>query len=202
MKGRASTPGQFRPNFFVWVRCCPGQAAFTVLPAVFFMGLLALAFFKSGASSGIWGLAALSGLGAAARLNTFWQKCAQGDVNPAIVVSTQPCLVAVSTDMSKNAGDTWPVIKILPQPLARAWGKAPQIGDRLPMVSLYEQRVNSPHWDDFSPVAIACLTGDADMVREAMRRLSANEFGPDHWQRLSDSLARVPQPYRPGLYWI
>lgn len=52
------------------------------------------------------------------------------------------------------------------------------------------------------PQAITCLTDNPAAVQEAMRRLEANEFGPDHWQRLEQNLARVPTPYKPGLYWM
>ncbi len=203
MIGHASTPARFRPNFLTWSRCFPGRATFTLLPALLFAGLPVLAHFTSGAKLSS---AAVFWLGvpilAVLRLREVWQKCTHGDINPAVVVSVRPCLIAVSTDMSKRAGDTWPVIKILPQPLRRVRGKSPQIGDRLPTVSLYQVTLGSPHWGDFSPVAIACLTDDEEAVRGAMRRLQTNEFGQDHWERLEQNLARVLQPYKPGLYWM
>ena len=103
----------------------------------------------------------------------------------------------------QTGGDAWPVVKILRQPLGRAHGPRLQVGDRLPTVALYQNlKPTAPYWSDFFPTAVACLTDDADAVREAMRRLEVNEFGPDHWERLAENLALVPKPYKPGLYWM
>ena len=55
-----------------------------------------------------------------------WQAL-YGDVNPAIVVSTEPFLVAVSTDLT-TGGDSYPAIKVLRQPLQRMTGGPPQLG--------------------------------------------------------------------------
>ena len=211
MRTYASTPGRFRLNFWLWARCFPGRLAFMLLPP--------LVLLTSGARTGnplvLWLMVLVPLPRLAAEIGVLRRKCAEGNVNPAVVVSLRPCLIAVSANMGKRPGDAWPVIKILHQPLGRAPGPRLQVGDRLPAVALYQNGGSAAalswgglvpsagrHWGDFSPTAVACLTDDGDAVREAMRRLEVNEFGPDHWARLSENLARVPQPYKPGLYWM
>src|SRR6516165_6365976 len=55
----------------------------------------------------------------------FWLGCA----NPAIVVTLDPMLVAVLSDLSKGEED-YPVIKIIRFPASRVMGQLPQIGSR------------------------------------------------------------------------
>lgn len=213
METYATTPGRFGFNFITWIRCYPRYTVPRLLRLA--LAVAVPTVFLIAAPDSAWGVGLFSAVLFAAQAFALWgdvgtlrQKCSQGDINPAVVVSVKPYLIAVSASMSKYAGDAWPVIKILPEPLDRIRGPHLQTGDRLPTVAVYQDSPTTPYlpttpyWSDFFPTAIACLTDDADAVREAMRRLEVNEFGPDHWERLSENLARVPQPYRPGLYWM
>jgi len=206
MRTYASTPGRFRFSFWTWARCFPGRLAFKLLPVLFFAGLPVLLRYGLGIAVRpgiVYGVLLLVVLLPFVReVDYLRQKCARGDVNPAVVVSVAPYLIAVSANMGKRDGDVWPVIKIMPQPLGRTHGLAPKIGDRLPVVALYRNSPNLPYWGDFFPTAVACLTDDPNAIREALRRLEVNEFGPDHWERLEQNLARVPNPAVPGLYWM
>ena len=203
MRGYASTPGRFRLDVRTWVRCFPLKAAIPLLPLLLF-GIVAGALYWTN-SAPLQAAVTLCFMGLIAGGPLFrppWQKCWRGNINPAVVVSVTPYLVAVNADMARRTGDAWPVIKILPQPLHRIREPRPQIGDRLPTVALYGGGGTGPHWSNFFPDAVACLTDNPTAVQEAMRRLEVNEFGPDHWQQLEHNLARVPTPYKPGLYWM
>ena len=203
MTGYASTPGRFRLDFRTWARCFPFRATAPLLPLLLFGIVAGALYWTTGAPLQAALTLCFMGLIAGGPLiRPPWQKCWRGNVNPAVVISVNPYLIAVSADMGRRTGDAWPVIKILSQPLHRIHGPRPQIGDRLPTVSLYSGTEIGPHWRDFSPTAIACLTDNPTVVQEAMRRLEVNEFGPDHWQELEQNLARVPTPYKPGLYWM
>ena len=202
MRTYASTPGRFRFNILTWGRCFPRDTALTLLPLLL-VGISGVLYWVLDAPYQIAVILCWIGLiTATPKLSFLSQKCRSGDANPAVVVSVSPCLIAVSADMTTRSGDAWPVIKILHQPLHRTRGPRPQVGDRLPTVALYRGFRAAPHWSEFFPDAVACLTDSPAAVREAMRRLEVNEFGPDHWQRLEQNLAQVPAPYRPGLYWM
>lgn len=207
MKTYASTPGRFRFSFAAWARCFPGRVAFLLMPALVFACLPGLLYLTNGApfSKTVviwWATIPLALRMLLPEIALLHRKCREGNVNAAVVISLSPCLIAVSTDMAKRAGEAWPVIKILPQPLGRTHGPRPQIGDRLPAVALYRGTSAGPHWGDFFPNAVACLSDDPEAVQGAMRRLEVDEFGPDHWERLAQNLARVPTPRKPGLYWM
>lgn len=203
MKGYASTPGRFRLDLRTWARCFPLNATMPLLPLLLFGIVSGVLLWTSSAPPQAAGTLCFMGLIAGGPLiRAPWQKCWRGNINPAVVISTNPYLVAVSADMGRRTGDAWPVVKVLPQPLHRTRGPHPKIGDRLPTIALYEGTEVGPHWRNFHPTAVACLTDDPKVVRETLRRLEVNEFGPDHWQQLEQDLARVPTPYKPGLYWM
>lgn len=203
IKGYASTPGRFHLDLRTWIRCFPFSAVPPLLPLLLFGIVAGVLYWTDSAPLQAAATLCLMGLIAGGPLiRPPWQKCWRGNVNSAVVVSVNPYLIAVSADMGRRTGDSWPVIKILPQPLHRTRGLRPQIGDRLPTVALYDGTEIGPHWRDFSPTAVACLTDNVVVIQEALRRLEVNEFGPDHWEQLEQNLAWVPTPYKSGLYWM
>ncbi len=119
-----------------------------------------------------------------------------GCINPAIVVSHSPYLVAVSTDLRiKNM--PYPVIKILEQPLNKIKSGIPPIQTRLVTVALYYGSYSRPHWDDFSPVVIDCVTNNKADIERTLARLDR-----ENWSDLQDGLRQMKTHLTPGLYFI
>jgi hypothetical protein len=116
-----------------------------------------------------------------------------GETNPAVVVSTEPSLVAVWTDMT-TGGDPWPAIKVVPQPLGRMTGGPPAVGDRLAAVALYYGSGKEGHWDDFTPEVVNCLTTDPGVIARVVATIDEEQ-----WQALTEGLGRIPTPAKPGL---
>jgi hypothetical protein len=122
----------------------------------------------------------------------FWH----GDANPGIIVSTNPTLVAVSTDMRTGYGE-YPAVKIIRAPTRDVEGRQYEVGDHLPTVALYSGSQTNSHWDNFDPRPAQAATSS----RRAIRKL-LNRFAEEDWARLESYLRSIPQPYRTGLYWI
>lgn len=117
-----------------------------------------------------------------------------GDTNPAVVVSQQPPLVAVLSDLTMGIGD-FPIIKILRQPLRVCGLDAATPGTRLVTVALYNFPVNdAPHWSDFDPVIVQAATTNSEIHQERLASID-----PEHWQQLEDALATLPAR-TPGVY--
>jgi Protein of unknown function (DUF3239) len=119
-----------------------------------------------------------------------------GCINPALVVSHSPYLVAVSTDLSLG-GTPYPAIKILEQPLDKIKAGLPPINTRLAAVALYFGSYSRPHWDDFSPVVIDCVTNNKADIERTIARIDRED-----WADLQNGLRQVKTPLTPGLYFI
>lgn len=115
-----------------------------------------------------------------------------GDSNAGIIISTNPMLVAVTTDFTKGFG-RYPVIKII-----KYKGKG-KIGDRIGTVALYAgaEDESIPYWVDFVPIPIDYATDDIAEIQRAI-----DSYDPMQWQQIEDGLAQVPKPYTEGLYII
>jgi hypothetical protein len=126
-------------------------------------------------------------------------KFVAGCVNPAQVVSLDPPLVAVITNLSKGGRRrAWDYVRVLPQPLARMTGGLPQIGQRLASVALYQRSDDaSPHWDTFNPTVVNCVTWNAAEVERVARSIQLGD-----WQELDLALRQLPQPVTAGLFKI
>ncbi len=119
-----------------------------------------------------------------------------GCINPALVVSHSPYLVAVSTDLSLG-GTSYPAIKILQQPLDKIKSGLPPINTRLATVALYFGSYSRPHWDDFFPVVVDCVTNDKADIDRTIAKIDR-----ETWTDLQDGLRQVKTPLTPGLYFI
>ena len=120
-----------------------------------------------------------------------------GCLNAAKVVSLDPPLVAVSTDL--QTGDVpCPVLRILPQPLRMMVPGDPEIGRRAAAVSLYGWSLGErDHWSTFHPLLVDTGTGSGEKIGEAIDRLDDED-----WDDLEFALAQVKPPCEPGLYRI
>jgi len=199
----ASLPGCLAVQYPAWVRCFPART----VPQIFLLALLLAGamtlLLATHSPLGLWPF----GLGAAAlvrrldlKFRLIREHFQHGCLNPGRVVSLDPPLVAVYTDMTHTPGQSWPAVKVLRQPLNRARGARPRLGDRVATVALYCGSRQRPHWGDFSPVAAQCVTDDQGAVRRALARLDADP--DDAWAALDRALALVPTPTAPGLYWV
>ncbi|HEY3378423.1 MAG TPA: DUF3239 domain-containing protein [Armatimonadota bacterium] len=112
-----------------------------------------------------------------------------GNITPGVVVSLDPLLIAVSADLTKGKGH-YPAIKIVQKRLRCA-----ELGTRVATVSLYAPGLDLSHWADFDPQPVAYATTDRATHARVLQSITEKE-----WQQLTDNLAKVPQPYAPGLY--
>lgn len=189
---RATNPGNLRVNPFRWFRHYPNW------PLIWFFSL---ALFVALACLGHWSF----WIGASLLLVMnwlYWQRIREhfrsGDANPGIVVSMDPMMIAVSTDLTKGLG-RYPVIKIIEKSLPTVCGQVPQIGSMLATVALYESSPddNLPHWADFHPRPVDCATGNLAAMQRVM-----NTFTEADWNQLRSWLGQVPRPFRCGLFHI
>lgn len=202
---RASLPGRVKVSLLVWGRCFPKETLPRLVRLALAMAVPLV--FVIAAPSSAWGIVAFSLVLIAAQAFALWREatCVQehfkyGCLNPAKVVSVSPYLIAVYGDLGLQEGDSWPTIKILSQPLEKVRGRRMQNGDRLATVSLYSGYHNRPHWEDFDPIAVNCVTDDESQIRDALLRL--NQVNTEGWDDLERFLALLPKPYKPGLYWM
>jgi hypothetical protein len=184
----ASNPGRISLQWPVFLRCYPTT---TIVYLVLIGAASALAVTMHW---GWWILAAILALllGKLA-LNAkmiFHYGCAC----PGVVVSHDPDLIAVCTDLDTGGGKDYWVIKVLPHPLKRMSTGRPPVGTRIATVAGYGPGDENGHWQDFMPVAAACATAD----RQALKRI-LESFEDDDWQSLETGLQRVTER-TPGLY--
>ena len=185
----ASNPGKVRLHYWHYFRCYP------TWPMIF--GCLPLLFL---APALLWHWAFWTGFVLFLVPNwLLWSRMKwrglYGNADPAVVVATDPYLVAVLTDMGTTS-EGYPMVKILAQPLKRMTGGPPRKNTRLAAVALYGG-VASDHWIDFFPAVVNCLTTNKRVIAGVMASIPEKE-----WQALTEALNHVPKPYRPGLYWI
>jgi len=124
-------------------------------------------------------------------INTFYwlrkkEHFHSGDSNGGILISINPNLVAVSTDLTKGFGD-FPVIKIITYKTS----KKLKLGDRIPTVALYSESTddNVPHWIDFTPIPLSYATNDKNVIQEGI-----DSYSTDEWNDLETRLKEVPRP--------
>jgi len=119
-----------------------------------------------------------------------------GCANPGMVVSLNPMLIAVHTDLTKGYG-SYPAIKIFRKNLSTIAGQVPQVGSRVATVALYSPGMNenSPHWANFDPRPVDCATENIAVIHGVM-----STFSFEDWQELSHAVSQMRQPFRCGLY--
>ena len=116
---------------------------------------------------------------------------ALGCANPAKVVSLNPPLVAVYTDLTTGER-AYPVIKIIRDSSAPS-----SVGDKYATVSLYRGSSEAERWEDFDPKPAQCATMDEAALSKLKSRIPAEE-----WTALEEGLKKVPQPWKLGTYPI
>lgn len=182
---RASTEGGIRAQIFYYVQHFPKWAI--LLSASLLLGLVLCV--KSA-------LALLIVIPTILLIWVYWSHIKahffRGDLCPCVVVSENPFLVAVYTDLTCGAG-SYPVIKILKHPQLK--GVPLKTGARLATAALYSPPTTDNHWEDFNPKIINCATRDG----EALQRVFA-KIPESCWNHFMQELSKIPQPYRIGIY--
>lgn len=182
----ASTPGEVSFNPTVWIKHRP------LVPATSALGLLTI-FMIYGITSKISLIFLISLIGYA---GYSWIKIKEhytADSNGGVVVSTNPTLVAVSTDMSKGNG-YYPAIKII-----RYTPKRPvRIGDKIGTVSVYEDNYEyKDYWSNFYPLPIDYATDNPVEIHNEIER-----YPQEQWDDIKYGLSKISKPYKPGYYRI
>lgn len=187
---RASHPGGIRASRLRWLWHYP---TWPLIWAGTLMIAVALAWFLH------WGFWILAGLLLIMNL-LYWVRVRehflQGCANPAIVVSLDPMLIAVFTDLSMGVG-SYPAIKIVEKKLKRIAGQEPTVGTRVATVALYSASLidDKANWDDFDPRPVDCVTGNLADINRLLKGFSDKD-----WHDLQEGLKQVPKPFRSGLY--
>lgn len=122
-----------------------------------------------------------------------------GCVNPSVVLSLDPPLVAVLTNLTKGETETeWNFIRILRQPIANMTGGPPQVGQRLATAALYTVSDDDcPHWEYFAPVVVNCVTWNTADIQRVFFSIQSSD-----WEEISQGLKQLPQPFVEGLYKV
>lgn len=188
----ASLPGKLGLNPLQWLSYFPRQ------PIILFFGLAFSCFLMKFH----WLFLIPSVL--FARWNFYyWQRIkehfAYGCINASVIVSENPVMFAVATNLSKSSGYNYPVVKIVESHLRTVCGKKVKVGTRFPSVALYGRgsQDDLPHWIDFKPLPVDYATSSKRSIMGAMNRLSESD-----WSELDEWLKLVPMPLVPGLYHV
>lgn len=126
----------------------------------------------------------------------YWRRkrehFAYGDSNGGIVVSENPKLIAVTTDLSKGITGKYPVVKIV-----HYKGKG-KLNERIGTVALYEgSSVCTPHWNDFFPVPVEYVNSNKAEQKAVLR-----SYSEESWELLEARIKKIGRPYKEGLFKI
>jgi hypothetical protein len=190
----ASNPGQLVIQWGKYLACYPWEPVFTLIAGG--LGVGAAVGFGNGQLPATAAIA----IGVVAILGAVgWQLLQRRDhfrhgcVCPAVVISTNPYLIAVATDLATTDAARYPAIKIMKQPLGKMTGGPPQIGTRLATVATYRGDVNSAHWDDFEPIVVNCVTTDEREIARVFSSITQEE-----WEDLDRGVRHLPERPKPG----
>lgn len=216
----ASNPGGLRVNYLYWLRSFPSEPIALIIPLIILTGfaflinyvflwscfdVLLLGKGWSSLPPALFGIAVMDAI--------FWFTIAplrdrliflvvhirewflHGCINPAIVVCTNPPLVAVCTDLSTGKIQHH-AIKILPQPLRWMKNGVPPVGTRLASVALYQGSLQKNSWEDFHPIVVDCVTGNRADIKRVFQSINEAE-----WQTLEVGINYL-RTKKPGLYSI
>jgi hypothetical protein len=188
----ASQPGGVRVSLWRWVRRYPKWP-------VILVGSLVLSIVACFVVDGMFLVAVpLALLPNIYYWNRVREHFRHGDANPGVVVSSSPLLIAVWTDMRKEEGSSYPMLRVFEEPPADEWGAAPPVGTRLATVALYGigDDENTPYWESFEPRSVEPVAASAEEARALLE-----SFTPESWARLERAVAELG-PLREGLHRV
>jgi hypothetical protein len=104
---------------------------------------------------------------------TTFNKFKGGDVNPGKVISIDPPLLAIATDMRKFGGD-YPILKIITTKLP---SEDKIVGKVIPTVALYNDNPHGyPFWAEFHPVPVIHGISDKKRIAHIMSSFSKDSL--------------------------
>lgn len=195
----ASNPGQLKVQLRVFYRCFPRGAVVIAAGIPLLVGVaFAVNWLPLGLGSSAQAYLTFGPLILAVALTRHGRRVQEqferGDLNPGIVLSHDPDLIAVAADL-RIGWPPCPVLKILPHPLQRIPGGRPPLSSRVATIAVYRRGARRDRWADIRPVAVNCATTDPRQIEQALARIA-----PAEWEALAAALQQVPTPYRPGIY--
>ena len=123
-----------------------------------------------------------------------------GCINPGVVVSLDPPIVAVSTNLGRANGGLvgTPVIAIDRQPLKYMLGGMPQMGQRVATVATYVPATDvATHWGGCDVKLPACVTRDQAELDRIYQSIDETD-----WLELEQGLRQIPPPLDTGEYRV
>ncbi|TWT38354.1 DUF3239 domain-containing protein [Blastopirellula retiformator] len=128
-----------------------------------------------------------------------------GDTCPGVIVSMEPPLLAVLTNVSADPSFDEPimVIKVQAHKLKTVGGEPAKVGQRIVSAAFYEEDAAEKYpaepkrWGDFFPTPIEYGTSDPAAIDYVKSQVS-----DESWRQLKDGLKQVPRPFAPGIYDI
>jgi hypothetical protein len=134
----------------------------------------------------------LAGIGAYIYLSYTQIRFERGNLCRGQVISEEPFLVAVLTDLANDDESSYPVMKVFSAPRL---GTALPMGARLAVVSLYNGRTPAGHWGDCVP-ELAISANPSTALQEELLL----EFSDEEWRQLTEACEKLPKPFKCGLY--
>ena len=122
----------------------------------------------------------------------------KGNVNPGVVLQTEPMLIAILADMGKS-GTPYYALKIIKQPVYGQDGKLLPPGSKLATAAEYgdtNSNKNPDRWGNLNPIPVPCFTNDAATLNRVMATIDDEE-----WELLDNALREVPER-EPGIYFL
>ena len=133
--------------------------------------------------------------------NVVRHRFRHGNANPGRVVSVEPPLVAVWTDLD-NVGKeevVAPVVKVLRYPLKTVLGQPLAWGQAVPTASSYSGSEKAEAWTDFEPLFLEEGCGDVEILNGVLERIPAWL-----WAELDGAVQRLTAEgnLKPGLWRV
>ena len=123
----------------------------------------------------------------------------RGDANPGIVLTVNPTLVAVATDMSRT-DEPYKAVKVFQTNLKPSTGSTStlEVGSVIGTIAQYSASAgNQGHFADFNPVPAELATKNEDYLSSLI-----DSFDQEQYRQAAQAIKCLPQPYRPGLFHI
>ena len=123
-----------------------------------------------------------------------------GDICPAKVISLDPGILAVYTDMSTRPDAAHPAIVVTEVSLKNLSGGKIKVGERLAVSCFYqgEPEFMDQHWTNLSVVEpVRAATANVQDVKRTLRSIEE-----ELWQCLDTGLASSGNPSKPGVFFL
>jgi len=173
------------------------------LPFLFpFIGVTTVVLFCVGWSIfGSWKIAAgaavfVAPLSLLQVLQDLTKKAANGDVLPALVIETNPDLVAVLVNLTAGAPKPVWAIKIIKARLDRMADGPATLGQQLAVAAFYAGPIQNGAWQDISPLVLARVTRNRADLQRTLASIPKSQ-----WQKLDAELTLL-RHRTPGLHTL